>query len=106
MAEIMGVQYRLSDFFSPGYGFDGVVVALVGQSNPVGVVIAALFFGAIRNGAESAHRSIGVPASIALIIQTLTLLFVVGSKSPVLARAWLRRRQKRAADARGVVPIR
>jgi general nucleoside transport system permease protein len=105
MAEIMGVQYRLSDFFSPGYGFDGVVVALVGQSNPVGVVIAALFFGAVRNGAESASRSIGVPASIALIIQTLTLLFVVGSNSPVLARAWLRRRQKRAADARPAVPI-
>lgn len=93
MVEIMGVQYRLSDFFSPGYGWDGVVVALAGQTNPVGVVLAGLFFGALRNGAEASSRSIGMPTSISLIIQALTLLFVIGSNSVPLQRWWSKRRK-------------
>ncbi len=105
MAEIMGVQYRLSDFFSPGYGYDAVVVALVGQSNPVGVVLAGLFFGALRNGAESASRSIAMPTSISLIIQALTLLFVIGSNSVVFARIWRKRRQTRARDVDPIASI-
>jgi len=99
MAEIMGVQFRLSDFFSPGYGWDALVVALAGQSNPLGVVLIGLFFGALRNGAESASRSIGMASSISLIIQAWTLLFVVGSNSVVLMRTLRRRRRTRAGDA-------
>jgi simple sugar transport system permease protein len=105
MAEIMGVQFRLSDFFSPGYGYDGVVVALVGQSNPIGVILAGLFFGALRNGAESASRSIGLPTSMALITQALTLLFVVGSNSVIFARR-RRRRSARVGDAGATAAVR
>ncbi len=99
MVEIMGVQLRLSDFFSPGYGWDGVVIALAGQTNPVGVVLAGLFFGALRNGADSASRTIMMPKSISLIIQALTLLFVVGSNSVIVRRWWSKRRRRRAADS-------
>ena len=98
MAEIMGVQFRLSDFFSPGYGWDAVVVAMAGQANPFGVVLMGIFFGALRNGAESASRSIGMPASISLIIQALTLLFVIASNSVVLRRKLSRRRQAHDGD--------
>jgi simple sugar transport system permease protein len=105
LTEVMGVQHRLSDFFSPGYGFDGLVVALVGQSNPVGVLVTALFFGALRNGVESASRSTGLPESIAQLLQALTLLFVIGSNSVVFVRMWHKRRQERAAGARTTVPV-
>ena len=44
MAEIAGVQHRLSDFFSSGYGFDAVTVAMVAGSNPLGVILSGLFF--------------------------------------------------------------
>jgi ABC-type uncharacterized transport system permease subunit len=98
MADIMGVQFRLSDFFSPGYGWDAIVVAMAGQANPFGVVVMGLFFGALRNGAESASRSIGMPASISLIIQAMTLLFVIASNSVVLHRKLRRRRQAHAGD--------
>ncbi|MFC2029344.1 ABC transporter permease [Chloroflexota bacterium] len=104
MAEIMGVQFRLSDFFSPGYGWDGVVVAMAGQANPLGVVLIGLFFGALRNGAESASRSIGMPASISLMIQASTLLFVVASNSLVLRRT-LSRRRSHAPDTGTVIPV-
>jgi simple sugar transport system permease protein len=98
MVEIMGVQFRLSDFFSPGYGWDGIVVAMAGQANPFGVVIMGLFFGALRNGAESAARSTDMQASISLIIQSLTLLLIVGSNSVVLLRKLRRRRRTHAGD--------
>jgi simple sugar transport system permease protein len=104
MTEIMGVQFRLSDFFSPGFGWDGVVVAMAGQANPLGVVLIGLFFGALRNGSESASRSIGMPASISLMIQASTLLFVVASNSVVLRRA-LSRRQSHVRDTGAAVPV-
>jgi simple sugar transport system permease protein len=98
MAEIMGVQFRLSDFFSPGYGWDALVIALAGQANPLGVVLMGLFFGALRNGAESASRSIGMASSISQIIQAWTLLFVIGSNSAVLMRKLRGRRRARAGN--------
>lgn len=91
-AVILGVQHRLSDFFSPGYGFDAIAVALVGQTSPLGVVVAALFFGGLRNGTASVQRSIGLPSGIAFTIQGITMLFVIGGQSITLIR-WLRKRR-------------
>jgi simple sugar transport system permease protein len=104
MSEIMGVQFRLSDFFSPGYGWDGVVIAMAGQANPIGVVLMGLFFGALRNGADSASRSIAMPASISLMIQASALLFVIAGNSAVLRRK-LARRRTHARDSGTVVPV-
>jgi simple sugar transport system permease protein len=106
VAEVMGVQHRLSDFFSPNYGYDAIVVALVGQSSPIGVVIAGLFFGALRSGTDAAARTIALPSSIAHIIQALTLLFVVGSNSEILTRFWRKRRQANVRDVGTTTPIR
>jgi ABC-type uncharacterized transport system permease subunit len=75
--EILGVQHRLSDFFSPGYGFDAIAVALLGNTHPVGVVLAAVFFGALRSGSNMMQRSVAVPSAVAEFIQGLTVLFVV-----------------------------
>jgi general nucleoside transport system permease protein len=75
--EILGVQHRLSDFFSPGYGYDAIAVALLGYANPLGVIVAAIFFGALRSGSNMMQRSVGVPAAVAGFIQGLTVLFVV-----------------------------
>jgi simple sugar transport system permease protein len=77
VTEIIGVQYRLSDFFSPGFGYDGIAVALLGANNPWGVMFASLFFGFLRGGANVMQRRIGVPSYTALIIQGLAVFFVV-----------------------------
>jgi len=77
IVEILGVQRRLSDFFSPGYGYDAIAVALLGNANPLGVVIAAIFFGALRAGSNMMQRSVAVPAAVAGFIQGITVLFVV-----------------------------
>src|SRR2546427_1658278 len=48
--QILGVNYRFIDHFSPGYGFTGIAVALLGRGHPIGIVLAALFFGALSSG--------------------------------------------------------
>ena len=98
-AVILGVQHRLSDFFSPGYGFDAIAVALVGQTTPVGVVLAGLFFGGLRTGTGTAHRSIGIPQEITLVTQGIILLFVIASQSHTLIRILRKRRMIRHAGS-------
>ena len=45
--ELMGVQHRIVLDFPAGYGFVGIAVALMGRNHPVGIVLAAMLFGAL-----------------------------------------------------------
>jgi simple sugar transport system permease protein len=92
-AEILGVQHRLSDFFSPGYGFDGIAVALLGYTHPVGVTLAAVFFGGLRAGFNAIQRTEGLPLAMAQVVQGLTLIFVVASSALPRLQARLRRKE-------------
>lgn len=83
--EIQGSQYRLIDFFSPGYGFDGIAVAFLGRSDPIGVVFTAFLFGALRVGANQMQRSTGLPDSLVVVIQGMVILFILG----ISIRDWL-----------------
>ncbi|MBM3291281.1 ABC transporter permease [Candidatus Bathyarchaeota archaeon] len=74
--EIMGVHYRFIEGFSPGYGFDGLAVALVGGLNPIGIIFAGLLFGALRSGGMLMSRATHVPLDIVTIIQALVIIFV------------------------------
>jgi len=77
--EIIGGQYRLLDFFSPGYGFDGIAVAFLGRSDPIGVIFAAFLFAALRIGANQMQRTTGLPTSLVLVIQGTVILFILGA---------------------------
>ena len=88
--EIMGVHKRFIDGFSPGYGWDGLAVALVGGLNPVGSMLASILFGALRSGGMIMARSTGVPLDINILLQGLVILFVA---APTLIRNLLRRRK-------------
>lgn len=74
--EILGVQLRLYQGFSPGYGFDGIAVALLGRNTPVGIVLAALLFGALQAGGNVMQMLSQVPAAVTGIIQALVIVFV------------------------------
>ena len=90
-AEVFGVQHRISDFFSPGYGFDAIAVSLLGYTHPFGVTLAALFFAALRTGFNSVERTQGLPRAMAQTVQGITVLLLV--ISVILPR--LRRRLRR-----------
>jgi ABC-type uncharacterized transport system permease subunit len=99
-AEILGVQHRLSDFFSPGYGFDGIAVALLGYTHPVGVTLAAVFFGGLRAGFNAVQRTEGLPLALAQVVQGLTLILVVASVFLPRLRAMLLKRKEATGAAR------
>lgn len=74
--EILGVQHRLVLGFNAGYGFAGIAVALMGRSHPVGILLAALLFGALyQGGAELAFEIPSVTRDVVLVIQGLIILF-------------------------------
>jgi ABC-type uncharacterized transport system permease subunit len=75
--EVLGIHYRLIEGFSSGFGFNAVVVALLGGLHPLAIVPAGLFFGFLEAGALSMQREVGVPSSLVLVIQGLTMLFVL-----------------------------
>jgi simple sugar transport system permease protein len=89
---ILGGSRTLSPGFSPGYGFDGIVVALVGNTRPLGVVLAALLFGALRAGATPMVSATGTPLDLVVIIQALVIMFIA---APALVRAIYRIRTER-----------
>ena len=86
-AVILGGSGTLSPGFSPGYGFDGIVVALVGATRPLGVVAAAFLFGALRAGATPMQAATGTPIDIVVVIQALVIMFIA---APALVRAIFR----------------
>lgn len=74
--EVLGVNYSLAVAFSSGYGFDSIALALLGKSHPLGVVLAALLFGALRNGATQMQLAAGIPIDIISILQAMILIFI------------------------------
>ena len=74
--EVTGLNYRHELGFSVGYGFDAIAIALLGKTHPLGVVLAALLFGAMRNGATRMQFLTQIPVDVISVIQALILLFV------------------------------
>ena len=88
--ELLGVQHRVVLGFNAGYGFAGIAVALMGRNHPVGVVLAALLFGALyQGGAELAFDMPTVTRDMVVVIQGLIILFC-GSLE-LMYRPWLER---------------
>ena len=89
--EIMGVQHRLLDGITGGYGFTGIVAALLGGLHPLGVIPASILFGGLLVGANEMQRSVQVPSSLINVILGLVVLFVSGSA--IWSRRWAARRK-------------
>jgi simple sugar transport system permease protein len=96
-AELSGNQLRLSDFFSPNWGFDAVAVALIGRGSPIGTLAAGFFFAALRSGVEGAQGTANVPVSVAQVVQGVAVLFLIIANADVVVRALRRIRLRRSA---------
>ena len=73
--EVYGVHYRLKSGAVAGYGYAGIVVAILGGLRPWGVVCAAILFGALVNGATYMQIATGVPSALIYAIEAIILLF-------------------------------
>jgi general nucleoside transport system permease protein len=75
--EVMGYSHKFRDQFSNGYGFMGIAVALLGRNRPLGIIFAALLFGALQKGAlELEFDTEKITRDLAGIMQALIILFV------------------------------
>lgn len=75
-AEILGITHFMNASYGTSVGFDSITVALLGRTHPVGILLAALLFGAMRAGAGLMQISTGIPVEIVDVIQAIVLLFI------------------------------
>jgi len=75
--EVSAVTHRLYERFSPGWGFTAIAVGLLGRLSPAGVVVAAVFFGALDAGSNAMQRVAGVSSVLVSVIQATVILFLV-----------------------------
>lgn len=83
--QAMGIQHHLSTSLSNGFGFTGVVVAMLARLNPLGVVLAATFLAAVANGTSNLSRTTSVPSYLSDVIGALILLLTLGLPPVVTA---------------------
>lgn len=88
-AEVAGVQRRMIENLSPGFGYTAIIVALLGQTNPFGVLAAAFLFAALQIGATTMESAAGVPGTLTTVIQGLVVLFLLGRPAIAMLRARL-----------------
>ena len=72
----LAVNHWVGLGFSAGLGFDSIALALLGKSHPLGVVLAALLFGTLRNGATRMQSVARIPIDIITIVQALIIVFI------------------------------
>jgi len=76
-SEVAGLKGNLTLDLSPGYGYTGIVVAMLAMLNPLGVVVSAIFIAGIFVGADAMSRAAGVPSYIAQVMVATALLTMV-----------------------------
>ena len=101
--EVAGVHGRLLLDYVVGAGFAGIAVSLIGRNHPVGIVLAALLFGALyQGGAELAFEIPGFSRDMVFTLQGLIVLFsgaMAQVAAPSLARAWATWQQRASGTA-------
>jgi simple sugar transport system permease protein len=78
--EVYGTHYRFLQNISPGYAFDGMLVALIVRNNPVGIIFMSIFFATLKTGSASMEVATGIPSEMVLVIQSIIILFIAGEQ--------------------------
>ena len=92
--EVAGVQHRMIENLSPGYGYTAIVVALLGQINPIGVLVSGVLFAGLQVGASTMESAVGVPSAVITVIQYLVVLLIIGRGAFDLIRNRIKARVK------------
>ena len=94
-AELLGMYTRFKWTTSPGYGWTGIVVALLARNNPLLVPLAAAFIGYLNVGADIMARNSDVGSEVVEIIQGVMMLFIAAD---ALLRGWKQKMIVKAAQ--------
>lgn len=96
IVEVTGIHWRLIESFSPGYGFDGIVVALLARNHPLAVPFAAFFYAYLKTGAVIMERSSDISRELVSIIQAVMILFITAQAIFSVIKRRARRRAENA----------
>ena len=89
VTEVLGKYGRFIDGFSPGFGFTGIAVAVLGSNNPFGILLTSLLFGALEAGSMKMSYVANVSTNMVMVIQGLVILFVA---TPEIVSQFARRK--------------
>ena len=78
--ELLGMYPRFTWFQLPGYGWDGIIVAIMARNNPLLVPIFAFFLAYLRIGADIMARLSDVPSEVVAIIQGIMIMLVTAER--------------------------
>ncbi len=77
--EIMGVYHRFMEEFAGTIGTDGIAVALLGRSHPIGIFFSSLLFGALKNGSLAMERMTPISRHLIMVLQAVVIFSVTSS---------------------------
>jgi len=95
--QVEGVYKAFYDNFSPGYGFDGIAVAMLANSNPIGVIVAAFLFGAMNAVSAVLQMMTNVSKYLVQVLQFIMVLILAAQFS----LSWWQR-QRTGVEAQAV----
>ncbi len=87
--QVLGVYGAFYDNFSPGYGFDGIAVAMLANSSPLGVILSAFLFGALNSGSSVLQMELGISKYLVQVLQFIVVL-ILAARFTVPWRKWRR----------------
>ncbi|MFP4385329.1 MAG: ABC transporter permease [Spirochaetia bacterium] len=75
--QVLGLDHKMFENLSAGYGWNGISVALLASNHPIGVILTALLWGALDAGGQYMARTVQTPNAIVEIIKGIILFLIV-----------------------------
>ena len=94
--EVLGLHHRLFPGFSPGFGFEGLIAAILANGDAITTTVFSILIGGLRSGGEEMQRNTGVPIAFVFIIQGFIFLVIAGTRT--------RRRRSASPGQDGATP--
>jgi len=97
--EALGVDHAYYDGFSPGYGNQGIAIAMLAKNNPIGVVFAALLLGALNSGGQQLQLQTNITRDFVNLLQAVIIFFLAAE----FAVGWYRYQRQAKGVPRAAV---
>lgn len=79
-SEVAGISHRLQKGLTVGYGYTAIIVAWLAKLNPFAVLLVSVLLAGLLVGGDQIQITMGLPASVALVLQGAILFFVLGGE--------------------------
>lgn len=102
--EVLGVQHRFIQDLSPGWGFDGILVALLAMNNPLGILLVGPLFGVLKSGGLGMEAATNVPSELSQVLQSIIILLVAAEVGVTFFTRWIKPRRRAGRQQPAALP--